>query len=69
MLREALTSFGCYPDAWDAWPEKTRLEVRVEKPAGRWAHAAVYWRLGELQKAKRALVIKNESDRLYLHDQ
>ena len=62
-LRKALLNFGTYPDAWDDLPEKTRLEVRIEKPASRWAVSRVIWRVGELQAAKAALIRQNNEDR------
>ena len=54
-LSAALCSFGTYPDEWDHQPGKTRLEVRIESPAGKWAATCAVWRLSELQRAKQLL--------------
>jgi hypothetical protein len=64
-LRDALTHFGTYPDAWDALPDRARLELRIEQPASRWAATHVTWRISELKKAKAALIRKNRDDRIF----
>ena len=61
-LRDALTHFDSYPDAWDALPDRTRLELRIEQPASRWAATHVTWHVFELKKAKSALIRKNRDD-------
>jgi hypothetical protein len=65
-LLDALTHFGCYPDEWDGLPERTRLELRIEQPASKWATAHVTWRISELKRAKDVLVQYHKDARALL---